>query len=191
MKQIIPFSVHLILAIFTLSLAADETIAEMSVNSVDFLKDFKAGILGTGVDCENIKFLPNGKFVYKFTGDCKGWGRILNGSWKKEGNQLKLAANLREDKAEGETGCAGSYYHENTPKEKHVCYSKYKKDILQKFGVFPALFRVTGTVSITPKLTVSVKIESYLTNNKKKGKIKGLMHFEDEKFGVFRSLDSE
>lgn len=182
---------HLILAIFTLSLAADETSTEMSVNTVDFLKDFKAGILGTGVDCENIKFLPNGKFVYKFTGDCKGWGRTLNGTWTKEGNRLKLAAILREDKAEGETDCAGSYYHENTRKEKRACFSKYKKDILEKFGVFPAVFRVTGTVSISPKLTVSVKIESYLINGKEKGEIKGLMNFEDEKFGVFQSLDSE
>jgi hypothetical protein len=148
-------------------------------------------VLETGVDCENIKFLPNRKFIYQFTGDCKGWGRALTGTWKKEGNQLKLVANLYENKSEGETGCAGSYYHENTPKEKKICFSIYKETILEKFGVFPAIFRVKGMVWITPKLTVAVKIESYLTNNTKKGKIKGLMHFEDEKFGMFQNLNSE
>jgi hypothetical protein len=170
------------------SLLAYDTNYEMPIENRDFLTDFDSGILGAGVDCEHIKFLPEGKFEYKFTGDCKGWGRTLKGTWRKAGNQLRLSGNLIESKDEGKIGCAGSYYQENTAKEKSTCLAKYRQKIMQKFGVFPAKFQISGTVWITEKLTAAVKIESYLMNNPKKGKIKGLMHFNDEKFGLFYGL---
>jgi len=179
------FMIGVTLILLFTNISAYDPINEIPIETPDFLKDFKYGILGVGVDCEQIKFLSDGTFAYKFTGDCKGWGRVLKGTWKKKENRLILSAVLIESKEEGDIGCAGSYYHKNTPKEKADCFSAYKKDILKNFGVFPAKFDLQGEIWITTKLAVAVKLESYLTNNPKKGRIKGLMHFSDEEFGKF------
>jgi hypothetical protein len=156
---------------------------ELALNRETFPADFKSGLLGAGVDCEHIRFEANGQFAYKFTGDCKGWGRILKGKWSKQDDKLVLVATLREDASEGKKGCAGSYYHVNTAAESKACFDKFRKKILAEFGIFPAIFEISGEVRLTEKLTVSVSLKSVLTNNAKKGRIKGLMNFEDNDFG--------
>jgi len=177
---------YLVLALLGLSFLHSYDVSEaLPIEQSTFPDDFESGILGAGVDCEHIDFLPNGQFAYKFTGDCKGWGRVLKGQWRKEGKYIVFAATLRENASEGKTGCAGSYYHKNTPSEVTACFEKYKQGILESFGVFPAVFDLSGKLWVGLKGKIAVSIESYLTNNPKKGKIKGLMHFTDEEFGTF------
>ncbi|TGK87181.1 hypothetical protein EHQ19_00105 [Leptospira montravelensis] len=164
-----------------------KTISEEATEN-SFPQNFTSGVLETGVDCENIEFFPDGKFVYKFTGDCKGWGRTVKGNWKKDKEKILLTATFFENKIEGEIGCAGSYYHENTLSEKKECFKKYKNGIKEKFDIFPAIFDLTGYVWVTEKDNIGVSIQTYLSNNPKKGKIKGIMFFEDLNFGKFSNI---
>ncbi len=95
-----------------------------------FPKNFHSGELSAPVDCENMKFLKNGTFIYKFTGDCKGWGRKLKGIWKKREDHLELSGIMYENYQEGKIGCAGSYYHTNTRDEREECIKEYIKRTL-------------------------------------------------------------
>ncbi|MCB1179533.1 MAG: hypothetical protein KDK36_18280 [Leptospiraceae bacterium] len=176
-------TIFLLLALFQISIPQSKNQDDENILT-SFPKNFLEGTLSTGVDCENIKFLKNGEFIYKFTGDCKGWGRKLKGKWKKKNDHLELSAIMNENYEEAEIGCAGSYYHTNTKAEKDECIKKYKNNIKDKFGIFPVKLKLSGKVWVTNSLDVGVSIETYLISTKKE-KVKGLMFFSDEKFGTF------
>ncbi|HMV80323.1 MAG TPA: hypothetical protein PL163_16710 [Leptospiraceae bacterium] len=182
--MILPLFIVLLLSPIFHANADDEFIFDRS----SFPAKFISGVLSAGIDCEHIKLMRNGNFEYKFTGDCKGWGRKLKGKWVKKEDHISLSGFLKENQEEGETGCAGSYYHTNTPEEKKECFQRYKNKILERFGKFPAIFEMKGKIWITEESTVGVSIETYMLKSDKKN-TKGLMFFSDEKFGAFGKLE--
>ncbi len=171
--------------IFFLFLNFSLTSEDAKIIDENFAKNFESGIISTGVDCENLTLNKNKTFIYKFTGDCKGWGRTISGKWFIKNNFIFIKGTLNENEAEGKKGCAGSYYKANSKKEIEVCFKNYKSGILAEFKKFPASFDFEGKIWKTTNSTIiAVSIETYLLNGNKKTTTKGLMFFNDETFGV-------
>ncbi|TGN18730.1 hypothetical protein [Leptospira idonii] len=151
----------------------------------EFPKHFKKGILNWGVDCEHFEFKENGSFIYKFTGDCKGWGRKIEGKWSKNKDRMILSAKMMEGPSEENGQCAGSYYHTNTKKEKNECIKKYKAGILKNFQVYPAIFEFTGFIHLDENKKAIVTIKTNLKNNKNLKDKPGFLNIDADSFGEF------
>ena len=151
----------------------------------EFPKHFKKGLLRWGVDCEHFEFKSNGTFSYKFTGDCKGWGRTIKGTWKKGKDRLIFQANMHEGPSEEEKHCGGSYYHTNTKTEKKNCIKKYKKMILDNYHVYPALLDVKGFIILDDKNKAFVTLKSTVLNSPSLKDKAGMLQIEGDSFGEF------
>ena len=156
---------------------------------LEFPKNFVQGKLDLGIDCLNIHFKKDGTFVYKFTGDCKGWGRKLHGTWKKEGDRIIFQATMHEGPSEEHDQCAGSYYQKNTPREKDACIRKYRSMIRKELGTYPAILSVQGHVRLDEKKHGIVFLRSMLLNHPQKKTVRGLLQIENDSFGEFTDLE--
>ncbi|MCW7460405.1 hypothetical protein ND856_19205 [Leptospira bandrabouensis] len=155
---------------------------------LDFPNNFKSGILNLGSNCESIYLDKNGNFNYHFTGDCKGWGRILKGKWIKENNYIRLSAILTEGNKKDEIElCSGSHYSEYTNSEKNECIAKYRQSILSNFGKYPTEFYVDGYLKIDETIMIEVDLKSKLANDKN---TKGLLNISKEKFTAFLECET-
>ncbi|MDF3821167.1 hypothetical protein P3G55_14765 [Leptospira sp. 96542] len=167
------------------TILSESTLPDDENPSVNFPKNFSGGVLNWGVDCEHFIFHENGTFSYKFTGDCKGWGRTIKGQWKKENDRLLLSAKMIEGPKEENDQCGGSYYHTNTAKEKKECIKKYKSRILKNFQVYPAIFELSGHVVLGKDDNAIVTIKTLLKNNPKLKDKPGFLQIEGDSFGQF------
>ncbi|MEI1280628.1 hypothetical protein V6Z05_20020 [Leptospira venezuelensis] len=160
----------------------------LTAEAADFPNNFVSGVLNWGVDCENIKFNKDFTFEYKFSGDCKGWGRVLKGEWKKGDGKLLLSAKMSEGPSEENGECSGSYYETYSKAKKKTCINKYKKRIVNAFGVYPAHFKISGFVVLNEKSEAIVTLQSELINNEKSKSKTGFLNIEGDSFGIFGDL---
>ncbi|MBM9592037.1 hypothetical protein JWG41_16430 [Leptospira sp. 201903075] len=173
------------LLLINLSLNAQSSDSPTKYPLDEFPKYFKQGTLNWGVDCEHFKFNENGTFTYKFTGDCKGWGRSIKGKWTKGNDRIILSAKMTEGPSEEKNHCGGSYYHTNTKKEKNECIKKYKTGILKSFKVYPAIFDLNGFITLDENQKTTVTIKTKLINNEKLKNKEGFLNIDADKFGSF------
>ena len=181
-------AIILCLLFVSCNVQADPSPTDVQTYPEDFPKSFISGRLNWNVDCLNFQFKKNKTFVYKFTGDCKGWGRRLHGTWSKGKDRILLKAVMREGPSQEHDHCAGSYYHANTPKQKATCIKKYKKWIRSKYGVYPAILEVRGSVRLNKKSEGMFSLETFLINNPKKPRLPGLLRIKNDSFGKFVDL---
>lgn len=177
---------------FTCFVSSSGTAEEAKTVEKKFPENFDEGMVSFGIDCIRIELYKNHTFMYKFTGDCKGWGREIRGTWRKTKDAtIELSATLHENKAEGMKGCAGSYYAAYSKKEQLKCYKKYRNHVKSELGVFPATCKIEGVIELPEPNSGTVNLSSTLvtkTKNPDAEPVPCLLKIDGDQFAGFQAL---